>query len=73
MTQDLPTFHPPQDKRVPVMPFYTFLMRLPFSVIAPHLLRTHTPFDQYRRHIYYICVLQACPLGVRAGETRDKR
>lgn len=26
ITQDLLTFHPPQDKRVPVTAFYTFLM-----------------------------------------------
>lgn len=83
ITQDLLTFHPPQDKRVPVMPFYTFLVLVYVPSIHPSQLSLHTcyrptPFDQYRRDIYYICwhfiILQACPLQcVRTPGRRETK
>jgi len=70
ITQDLLTFHLPQDKLTPVMSFYTFLMHIPFSVIVPHLLQTHTVWSISSEYLLYMRIIGG---PTRCSNREDER
>lgn len=72
ITQDLLTFHPPQDKLMPVMSFYTFLMHIPFWIIVPHLLQTHTAWSISSEYLFYMRIIGVHSLCSNQEEERLK-